>query len=303
MGMKKQQSHRKKIIHLVIGGCCFWCFSCCLCNLIYDNIANTGRHSARSVSECLWIKKTYATNPPKKATGPPPMSRILRWHESNSDDRACAGGDGWVCMPIMPPDVGPWPTMCEGDRNMLFSRCFQILLLVIVGCFLCVLVWFGFFQTLFFFSLLFLCCRSYILHFNHTNTPEQWEKKTTNHNKTPPKQKQTKNKQINKWKIIVTIKSTAHARTHACAHTFVSFQFKLFSFGVFLWVLQLPPSLCAAIVARAHGQRDADFFPSTRPPVAAAIICNFQIGWLFVLLFCLICMLILFVDHFDNKIE
>lgn len=64
----------------------------------------------------MW--KTYATKPPKKATGPPPIKRILRWHESNSDDRACAGGDGWVCMPIIPADVGPWPTMCEGDRNI-----------------------------------------------------------------------------------------------------------------------------------------------------------------------------------------
>lgn len=51
--------------------------------------------------------KTYATSPPKKATGPPPISRILRWHESNSDIRACGGGDGCVCIPIMPPDVGP----------------------------------------------------------------------------------------------------------------------------------------------------------------------------------------------------
>lgn len=67
----------------------------------------------------FWIN-TYATKPPKKATGPPPIKRIFRWHESKSDDRACAGGDGWVCIPIMPPDVGPWPTMCEGDRNMFF---------------------------------------------------------------------------------------------------------------------------------------------------------------------------------------
>lgn len=66
---------------------------------------------------------TYATKPPKKATGTPPIKRIFRWHESNRDGRACVGGDGWVCMPIIPPDVGPWPTICEGDRN-IFLRFF-----------------------------------------------------------------------------------------------------------------------------------------------------------------------------------
>lgn len=72
------------------------------------------------------VSWTYATKPPKKATGPPPIKRILRWHESKSDDRACAGGDGWVCIPIIPPDVGPWPTMCDGDRN-IFLCVFTIL--------------------------------------------------------------------------------------------------------------------------------------------------------------------------------
>lgn len=67
----------------------------------------------------LFFFHTYATNPPMKATGPPPINRIFRWHESNSDDRACAGGDEWVCIPIIPPDVGPWPTMCEGERSIV----------------------------------------------------------------------------------------------------------------------------------------------------------------------------------------
>lgn len=38
-------------------------------------------------------KKTYATKPPKNATGPPPIKRILRWQESNSEVR----DDGGVC--------------------------------------------------------------------------------------------------------------------------------------------------------------------------------------------------------------
>lgn len=69
----------------------------------------------------LNLNDTYATRPPKNATGPPPMRRIFRWHESNSDVRACVGGDGWGCTPIIPPDVGPWPTMWAGDLNISFQ--------------------------------------------------------------------------------------------------------------------------------------------------------------------------------------
>lgn len=35
---------------------------------------------------------THATRPPRKATGPPLMSLILRWQESKRDRRACGGG-------------------------------------------------------------------------------------------------------------------------------------------------------------------------------------------------------------------
>lgn len=36
-------------------------------------------------------KKTYATSPPKKATGAPPINRILRWHTSNIDTLGAMG--------------------------------------------------------------------------------------------------------------------------------------------------------------------------------------------------------------------
>lgn len=65
---------------------------------------------------------TYATKPPKNATGPPPIRRIFRWHESKSDVRACVGGVVWACMPIIPPDVGPWPTICAGDLNIVLHK-------------------------------------------------------------------------------------------------------------------------------------------------------------------------------------
>lgn len=65
---------------------------------------------------------TYATSPPRKATGPPPIKRILRWQESNSDILAACVGNCVVCISIKPPNAGPWPTRCAGDRNMVFHR-------------------------------------------------------------------------------------------------------------------------------------------------------------------------------------
>lgn len=43
---------------------------------------------------------THATSPPRKATGPPPMSLILRWQESKSESRAWGGG-GRPTMPAV----------------------------------------------------------------------------------------------------------------------------------------------------------------------------------------------------------
>lgn len=48
----------------------------------------------------VWVLlRTYATSPPRNATGPPPMSLILRWQESKSDSLAWGGGG----RPTMPP--------------------------------------------------------------------------------------------------------------------------------------------------------------------------------------------------------
>lgn len=175
-GNEKATKPPQKIIHLVIGGCCFWCFSCCLCNLIYDNIANTDRHYARSVSECLWIKKLTQLIRQKKR----PVHH--QWVEFYDDTNRIAtiehvlvAMDGCVC-PLCHQMWDHDLQCAKAIATCFFLVVFKFCCLLLLVVFLCVLVWFGFFQTLFFFSLLFLCCRSYILHFNHTNTPEQWEK-------------------------------------------------------------------------------------------------------------------------------
>lgn len=74
---------------------------------------------------------THATNPPRNATGPPPISRIFRWQESNSDVRACGGEDAWLCKLMTPPapaPVGPCPMRWAGERSIslpsLLGFCF-----------------------------------------------------------------------------------------------------------------------------------------------------------------------------------
>lgn len=53
---------------------------------------------------------THATRPPRKATGPPLISLILRWQESKRDSRACGGGG----RPTIPP--------VTAERNMPHSH-------------------------------------------------------------------------------------------------------------------------------------------------------------------------------------
>lgn len=70
------------------------------------------------------LHNTYATKPPRNATGPPPMSRIFLWQESNSDGRAWGGDEAWLCSPTTPPPPapGPCPIRCAGERSIAFKR-------------------------------------------------------------------------------------------------------------------------------------------------------------------------------------
>lgn len=54
---------------------------------------------------------TYDMRPPRKATGLPPISLILRWHESNRPD-------------VVVGAVAVGPIICAGDRNIL-TRLFK----------------------------------------------------------------------------------------------------------------------------------------------------------------------------------
>lgn len=71
------------------------------------------------LSICGHFKRdTHEKTPPKKATGPPPISRIFLWQESKRDVLVCGGECECIPPPTPPLPDGPWPTKWVGDRNI-----------------------------------------------------------------------------------------------------------------------------------------------------------------------------------------
>lgn len=152
------------------------------------------------------------------------------------------------------------------------------------------------YKTLFF---SFVVCNFFISYFALLITNIHTPNKKKPHNKTHHKQKQTKNKQINKWKIIITIKSTAHARTHACT---LSFRVGFIRVS-FIFIFFYNSNSCGNVRV-SHSMRTRQTrcdFPSRTEisttvvaavaVAVAAIICNFKL--MFIVIFCLISLWIL----------
>ncbi len=102
--------------------------------LMFYNL-NNSKFSGLSKSAKNEQKKTYATNPSKKATGPPPIRRIFLWQESKMDDglvgARCVWLWWWWWKPFAPfllaglsdVVVAVGPIKWAGERN-IFTKSF-----------------------------------------------------------------------------------------------------------------------------------------------------------------------------------
>lgn len=93
--------------------------------MLYDKNNNKKKKKKKNCDCGIKCQETYATKPPRKATGPPPIRRILRWQESKRDVR----DDGGVW------DVGDmedvhrkrlvWLTTNWRPPQTTWSRCYK----------------------------------------------------------------------------------------------------------------------------------------------------------------------------------